>query len=46
MSFPTSPRQHLAFWSTLREMAAKGACSASSKAGSYESSCVRPELRE
>jgi hypothetical protein len=36
MSFPSSPRQHLAFWSTLREMAAKGACSASSKPGAYE----------
>ena len=29
MSYPTSPRQSLAFWSTFKEMAAKGACSAS-----------------
>ena len=32
MSYQTSPRQHFAFWSTLKEMAAKGACSASALA--------------
>ena len=36
MSYPTSPRQHLAVWSTLKEMAAKGACSASAQPGAYE----------
>ena len=37
MDTPTpSPRQQLAFWSTLKEMAARGACSASAQPGAYE----------
>jgi hypothetical protein len=36
MSYQTSPRQHFAFWSTLKQMAAKGACSASAQPGAYE----------
>ena len=33
---PDSRRQELAFWSTLKEMAARGACRASARPGAYE----------
>ena len=31
-----TPRQQLAFWSTLKEMTARGACSASAQPGAYQ----------
>jgi hypothetical protein len=33
---PRSPRQHLAFWFTLKDLAARGACSASAREGAYQ----------
>jgi hypothetical protein len=36
MNHPIRPRQELAFWATLRQMAQKAACQASPRDGAYD----------